>query len=35
MLELDAVIGKAIFIYWPLGDFGLIPHYDLLDNGGG
>jgi signal peptidase I len=34
-LELDAVIGKAIFIYWPLGDFGLIPHYDLLNNDGG
>jgi len=35
MLELDAVIGKAVFIYWPLGDFGLIPHYDLLGNGEG
>jgi signal peptidase I len=34
-LELDAVVGKAIFIYWPLGDFGLIPHYDLLGNGEG
>jgi signal peptidase I len=34
-LELKSVIGKAVFIYWPLGDFGLIPHYDLLVNGGG
>lgn len=32
MLKLDAVIGKAIFIYWPLGEFGLIPHYDLMWN---
>ena len=35
LLELDAVIGKAIFIYWPLSDLGLIPHYDLLGNGEG
>jgi signal peptidase I len=34
-LKLEAVVGKAIFIYWPLGDFGLIPHYDLLGNGEG
>jgi signal peptidase I len=34
-LEMDAVVGKAVFIYWPLGDFGLIPHYDLLGNGEG
>lgn len=32
MLKLEEVIGKAVFIYWPLGDFGLIPHYDLLGN---
>ena len=31
-LKLDAVIGKAIFIYWPLKDLGLIPHYDLMQN---
>jgi signal peptidase I len=31
-LNMDAVIGKAIFIYWPPGDLGLIPHYDLMQN---
>jgi signal peptidase I len=31
-LKLDAVIGKAIFIYWPLKNLGLIPHYDLMKN---
>ncbi|OGO17527.1 MAG: signal peptidase I [Chloroflexi bacterium RBG_16_48_8] len=31
-LKLEAVIGKAIFIYWPPGDLGLIPHYDLMQN---
>ena len=31
-LNLEAVIGKAIFIYWSLDEIGLIPHYDLMQN---
>jgi signal peptidase I len=31
-LKVEAVIGKAIFIYWPLKNLGLIPHYDLMQN---
>jgi signal peptidase I len=31
-LKFEAVIGKAIFIYWPLSDIGLIPHFDLMKN---
>ena len=34
-LKMEAVIGKAIFIYWPIKDFGLIPHYDLMQNESG
>ena len=34
-LKMDAVIGKAVFIYWPLSDLGLIPHYDLIADGTG
>lgn len=25
----DEVIGKAVVVYWPLNELGLIPHYDL------
>jgi signal peptidase I len=28
-LPIDEIIGKAIFVYWPLDTIGLIPHYDL------
>jgi len=34
-LKMDAVVGKAIFIYWPLSNLGLIPHYDLMANNTG
>lgn len=26
----EEIIGKAIIIYWPLGDLGIIPHYELV-----
>ncbi len=29
-LPIDEIIGKAIFVYWPLDTVGLIPHYDLV-----
>ncbi len=29
MLPMEAVIGKAIFVYWPINEISLIPHYDL------
>ncbi len=29
-LPLDSIIGKAIFVYWPPSEVGLIPHYDLV-----
>jgi len=29
-LPVDEIIGKAIFVYWPLDTVGLIPHYDLV-----
>ena len=29
-VPIDAIVGKAILIYWPLDVFGAIPHYDLL-----
>ena len=32
MLNSNEVIGKAIFIYWPPSELGLIPHYDLMAN---
>jgi signal peptidase I len=28
-LPLDSVIGKAVLVYWPLDNMGLIPHYNL------
>jgi signal peptidase I len=30
LLPIDNVIGKAVFIYWPFREWGLIRHYDLL-----
>lgn len=32
-LPLDEIIGKAILIYWPPTEAGLIPHYDLAAAG--
>jgi signal peptidase I len=29
-LPIDEIIGKAIFVYWPLDTVGLIPHYNLV-----
>ena len=29
-LSTDEIIGKAIIVYWPLGDLGIIPHYELV-----
>jgi signal peptidase I len=29
-LEAEAIIGKAVVIYWPLSDLGVIPHFDLV-----
>jgi signal peptidase I len=29
-LERKEIIGKAVFIYWPPTEIGLIPHYDLF-----
>lgn len=29
-LRTDEIIGKAIIVYWPLGDLGVIPHYELV-----
>jgi signal peptidase I len=31
MLDVGSVIGKAVFIYWPPRDIGLIPHFDTLE----
>ena len=28
-LNFDEIIGKAVVVYWPLTDLGIIPHYDL------
>ena len=28
-LSIEEIIGKAIFVYWPLSEVGIIPHYDL------
>jgi signal peptidase I len=33
MLDIEAIVGKAIFIYWPLAEVGIIPHYQLLPDG--
>jgi signal peptidase I len=30
-LSQDAIIGKAVLVYWPPTEIGLIPHYDLAD----
>ena len=27
-LPLENIIGKAVFVYWPLSDAGVVPHYD-------
>jgi signal peptidase I len=27
-IDVDSIIGKAWITYWPLDDFGLVPHYD-------
>lgn len=27
-VDIDSIIGKAIVTYWPVGDIGLVPHYD-------
>lgn len=32
-LESDAIIGKAIFVYWPPTEIGLIPHYEVYAGG--
>jgi signal peptidase I len=32
-LEEEAIIGKAIFVYWPPTEFGMIPHYDVYADG--
>ena len=29
-LPINEIIGKAVFVYWPLDTVGLIPHYDLV-----
>jgi signal peptidase I len=29
-LKEEAVIGKAVIIYWPPGDITLVPHYDVM-----
>jgi signal peptidase I len=29
-LHIDEIIGKAVFVYWPLENMGLIQHYDLV-----
>ena len=28
-LPMDEIIGRAVFVYWPLSEVGTIPHYDL------
>lgn len=29
-LEAENIIGKAVIIYWPITDLGIIPHFDLV-----
>jgi signal peptidase I len=29
-LESEDIIGKAVIVYWPINDLGIIPHYDLV-----
>jgi signal peptidase I len=31
VVDIDDIIGKAWLTYWPLHDFGLVPHYDYPD----
>jgi signal peptidase I len=31
VVDVDDIIGKAWLTYWPLSDFGLVPHYDYPD----
>lgn len=30
-LDVEDVIGKAVFVYWPLEQIGVVEHYDLLN----
>lgn len=30
MLDQDAIVGKAVLIYWPIQEFGLAPHYEVM-----
>jgi signal peptidase I len=30
-LDLEDIIGKAVLVYWPPAEIGLIPHYDLAN----
>lgn len=32
-LAIDDIIGKAVFVYWPLEKIGLVEHYNLLSTG--
>jgi signal peptidase I len=29
-LDTEDIIGRAVIVYWPLNDLGIIPHYDLV-----
>ena len=29
-LDSDNIIGKAVVVYWPINDLGIIPHYELV-----
>ena len=29
-LDTQDIIGRAVIVYWPLNDLGIIPHYDLV-----
>jgi signal peptidase I len=29
-LKTEDIIGKAVIVYWPLNDLGIIPHYELV-----
>lgn len=33
-VSIDSIIGKALITYWPLSEFGLVPHYDYPDKDG-
>ncbi len=32
-LPVDDIIGKAVFVYWPVDRVGVVEHYDLMRNG--